>query len=148
MALIVLIDGDPLQARLITDNLGTLGHIVQRATGSWDGLILAHRIRPDLIMVDCGIAQWSEFLTLARTMRGLSRTPILLIASRCPPQYFLRKLAVAGCIAKHFDAAVLVQQVEHLLLQPHVALLADEEPAARATEDWRASELNTDAFSS
>lgn len=115
MALVVLIDADPLQARLITDNLESVGHHVVWAHQGWDGLLSIHRLRPDLIVVDSGVQQWNEVLKVLRKMRGHEAIPAVLIAPRCPPQYELRRLAVAACLAKHFDAQQLVECVQEIL---------------------------------
>jgi DNA-binding response OmpR family regulator len=122
MAIVVLIDGDPLQARLIVDNLGTVGHVVLWARQSWDGLLLTHQVRPDLLIIDSAVPQCFEMLTMLRTMRGLSRLPLLMIANRRPPSYYVKKLALAACIDRHFDAETLVQQVQQLV-QPSLLML-------------------------
>jgi DNA-binding response OmpR family regulator len=129
MAIVVLIDGDPLQARLVVDNLGTVGHVVLWARQSWDGLLLIHRVRPDLVIIDSAVPQYFEMLTILRMMRGLSHLPLLMIASRRPPSYYLKKLAIAACIDKHFDAETLVQQVQHLV-QPSPLVLPRSSRAA------------------
>lgn len=126
MSRVVLIDGDPLQARLIVDNLGTVGHVVLWARQSWDGLLLIHRVWPDLVIADSAVPQCFEMLAILRTMRGLRRVPLLLIASRRPPKLYVKKLAITDCIDRHFDAEALVQQVQAavhptLILLPHAA---------------------------
>jgi DNA-binding response OmpR family regulator len=119
MALIVLIDGDPLQARLVIDNLKSVGHTVLWTTDGWDGLLLAHRVRPNLLIVDCGVAQWTELLTLLRAMRSLRKTPLALITLRRPPEHLLRKWSIATCINRHLDAEALVTTVQQLLHQEY-----------------------------
>lgn len=126
MACVVLIDGDPLQARLIVDNLGTIGHAVLWSRQSWDGLVLIHRSRPELVIVDSAVPQCFEMLTILRAMRGLHRVPLLLIACRRPPKAYVKQLAIADWIARHFDAESLVQQVQAVIqpahmLSPHAA---------------------------
>ena len=115
MALVVLIDADPLQARLITDNLESVGHHVVWAHQVWDALLSIHRLRPDLLVIDSGVPQWNEVLKVLRKMRGLETIPVMLIAARCPTQYELRRLAVTACMDKHFDAQQLVDCVEGIL---------------------------------
>lgn len=115
MSVVMLIDDDPLQARLITDNLETLGHHVLWSRQSWDGLLEIYRVRPDLIILDAAVPQWQEFLTLLRALRGMRTTPLLLIASRCPSQSEMKSLAVAAFLRKHFDAQTLVEHIQHLL---------------------------------
>ena len=70
MACVVLIDGDPLQARLIVDNLATVGHVVLWARQSWDGLLLIHQSQPDLV-----IDAISQVVEAARTGQPLSSAP-------------------------------------------------------------------------
>lgn len=115
MSLVVLIDDDPLQARLITDNLRSVGHNVARAGYEWEGLLLVDQLHPDLVIVDCSLPQWNELLAMLRKVRGVSRTPLMLIASRRPPHYYLKKYAVSTCLEKHFDAADFVRQVDETI---------------------------------
>jgi DNA-binding response OmpR family regulator len=122
MSIVVLIDGDPLQARLVVDNLRTIGHVVLWAQQAWDGLLLIHRIRPDLVITDSAVPQCFDVLTLLRAMRGLSRLPLLLITSHRPPNSCLKKLGISGCIDKHLDAEQLVQQVQCAVRLPALPL--------------------------
>lgn len=115
MALVVLIDSDPLQARVISDNLESVGYHVVWAHQVWDGLLSIHRLRPDLIVVDTGVPQWNEVLRVLRKMRGLEAIPAVLIAARCPAQYELQRLAVTACLEQHFDAQQLVDCVQQIL---------------------------------
>lgn len=126
MSRVVLIDDDPLQARLIVDNLGTVGHVVVWARHSWDGLLLIHRVRPDLVIADSAVLQCCEMLTILREMRSLRQMPLLLIASRRPPKSTIKQLLIADWIDRHFDAEMLVQQVQAVvqpahILSPHAA---------------------------
>lgn len=115
MGLIVLIDGDPLEARLVIDNLKSVGHTVLWTTDGWEGLLLAHRVRPDMLIVEGSVAQWTELLTLVRAMRSLRKTPLALITLRCPPEHLLRKWNIATCIDRHLDAEALVTTVQEVL---------------------------------
>lgn len=112
MAVTVLVDDDALQARVISDNLQMNGHIVLWERTSWTALLVAHRVRPDLIIVDSAVPQTVEFMKLVRMIRGLNRVSLFVIASRRLPQYYLSKLGVSGSIDKPFDAAGLVQEIE------------------------------------
>lgn len=122
MGIVVLLDGDALRARLINDNLATVGHVVLWATQGWDALVLIHRVRPNLVIVDSGLPGYTELLRLLRAMRGLDQVPLMLIASRQPSHYSAQKFALAGWIQKHFDAEELVQQVQRTLAPPVVPL--------------------------
>ena len=118
MRIVVLLDADALRARLINDNLATVGHVVLWSSQSWEGLLLANRVRPNLMIVDSTLPGYTDLLQLLRAMRGLDRVPLLVIASRQPPQYLVQKFALAGWIDSHFDAERLVQQVQSVLAPP------------------------------
>ncbi len=125
MALVALLDRDPLQARVVIDNLEATGHIVLWSQHEWESLLAIHRVHPDLIIVDCAVPQWREFVAVLRKMHGQRHIPLMLIATRQPPRYYLRKLMVAACLERHFDAEALAQLVQRLLLQRPLTL-ADE----------------------
>lgn len=122
MSIVVLLDGDPLQARLIADNLSTVGHTVLWVRHGLEGLVLIHRVRPDLVLADIAVPDCFEVLTLLRALRGLEQTPLLLLASCGPPQYRQQKLAIGGWINKHLDADELIQQVQRILVPPPLRL--------------------------
>ena len=128
MTVSVLIDDDALQARLIVDNLRSIEFTVLWTRQGWDGLVTAHQVRPDLIILDWDVPQALELLVLLRSNRSLSKTCLLLIATRCPPRYYHQKLNVSGCIEKPVDADVLIQQVQRIV-QPAAVALAATRPA-------------------
>ena len=115
MAVIVLITDDVPQGRMIRDNLWPIGHEVLWSYQPWDGVLLAHRVRPDLIIIDCALPRVREALTLLRAVRGLATTPLLLIATQRLPRYYLEKLAVSDCIGQPLDAELFVQQVQRVI---------------------------------
>jgi DNA-binding response OmpR family regulator len=114
MAVTLLIDDDPLQARLIIDNLSMTGHKVLWTRQCWESLLTVHSVRPDLVLVDCAVPQWVELLTLLRAIRNFSKTPVLLVCVRRPSHYYLKKLDIASCIDKPFSAEALVEQVQRI----------------------------------
>jgi DNA-binding response OmpR family regulator len=125
MAIVALLDRDPLQARVITDNLEAMDHTVLWSRHEWEALLAIHRVHPDLIIVDCALPQWYEFVTVLRKMHGQRFIPLILIAAHRPPPYYLRKLTVAACLDRHFDAEALAQLVQHLLIEHRLAPAAD-----------------------
>jgi DNA-binding response OmpR family regulator len=136
MAVVALIDADPLQARLITDNLRSVGHIVVWAERGWDGLVLVYNIRPDMVIVDCDVPQWRDLLHILRSMRTFSTVPRILIAGRAPSAYSLHQLGVTHCIERYFNAEDFVDQIQMMLAQqgvPSSAMLR-EAPAKETPE--------------
>lgn len=115
MAVILLIDNDPLQSRLVTDNLRLSGHAVLCAKQEWEGLWLSYSVRPDLIIIGSTPSRSVEILTLLRAMRGLAKTPVLLITSDQLSMYHLTKLGVASCVDKSIDPEVLLQHTHRLI---------------------------------
>ena len=115
MAAIVLISHDVHHARMILDKLRPIGHDVWWKRRGWDGLLLAHRVQPDLIVVDCALPQVVDALILLRDLRSVARTRLLLVAPHLLPQHYLKKFAASACIDQPFDAEILVQQVQYLL---------------------------------
>ncbi|WP_026369876.1 response regulator [Kallotenue papyrolyticum] len=116
MAIVLLLDRDPLQTRVIGHNLESLGHHVLCAQQEWEGLVAINRVHPDLVVLDCSLPRWRELLRLLRKLQGCQTTPLLLIAPHCPPRYYLRKFTVGAWLHRHFAAEELVCAVQTLLL--------------------------------
>lgn len=115
MAMIALLDDDPLQARLIIDNLTMMNYNVLWAQQCWEGLLIVHRVRPDLVLLDCAVPQWIEFVTMLRALRGFRKIPVLLICANRPPSSLCKKLGIVGYIEKSFSAETLVEQVQQVI---------------------------------
>jgi len=113
--MILLVDADQLQARLIADNLTLIGHQVTRTQRGWDTLIAATGSQPDLIIIDCAVAKAYELVCLLRSIRKLSRTPILLIALERPSYDFMKKMGISGWIDQPLNTMVLIERIQSLL---------------------------------
>jgi DNA-binding response OmpR family regulator len=87
MSSVLVVDDDPMIADLVAFKLGPLGYDIQTAPDGLSGLELAHRIHPDLIMVDWMMPQMSgvEFCRLARDCE-LAEIPIILMTARTDPE--------------------------------------------------------------
>src|SRR3712207_779521 len=99
---------------MIEDNLRTIGHAVLRASNGWDGLVIAQKAQPDLLIIDCELPDVLDFLILVRALRSLRRTSVLLLSVQRPSPCFQRKFAITDYIEKPFDAAVLVGKAKVL----------------------------------
>lgn len=115
MAVVCLLDDDPLQARFIIDNVHTTSHTVVWTRHSWDALLTMQRVRPNLLVVDCDVPQWVEFLTVLRTTRSFGTTPAVLLCAQAPAHYYVRKLGITKTIAKPFGAAALIEHISAVL---------------------------------
>jgi PAS domain S-box-containing protein len=117
---VLIVNDDPDQLRLMSSLLGKAGYAVMTAVDGLDGLNLARRERPDLVISDVTMPHMDglEFCRELRADTALKTVPILLVTA-------LQKdtdSAVAGLQAGAddylefpFDSARLVAKVSRLL---------------------------------
>jgi DNA-binding response OmpR family regulator len=74
-----------------------------------------YRIRPDLIIIACGLSSALDLVSLIRTMRGLCGTPVIMITSRQPSRYYMEKLRVAYWMEKPVEPGALLRQVRRIV---------------------------------
>ncbi|MCW5874106.1 MAG: response regulator [Anaerolineales bacterium] len=79
MSKILVVEDMPDSAELAAQILRRYGHEVVIAATGEDGLILANKYRPDLIVYDYWLPDIDarSFLTRLRAMAGLEHTPVL-----------------------------------------------------------------------
>lgn len=104
-----------LKATLMTRNY----EILTAGAGD-EGLEIAERERPDLILCDLMMPRVSglEFLKRMRKSQKIRDTPIIIIsaigASDRPPEYWVRTLGVDDYLQKPFDPLDLLGRVEYI----------------------------------
>jgi DNA-binding response OmpR family regulator len=81
MAKILLIDDDALLRRSIKYQLEQIGHTVMTCDSGEEGLLLARREKPNLILLDIGLPD-RDGLEIARTLQHEMVVPIIFITGR------------------------------------------------------------------
>ena len=116
MARIVLIEDDVEIRRLVADALASQGHDVESAAVALDGLQLAVKGSPDLVVMDLGLPDL-DGSELLRMIRAVSEVPIIVITARGADEVVVSTLdsGADDYLVKPFSVAQLEARVRALL---------------------------------
>jgi len=81
MARVVLVEDDVEMRRLVAETLADQGHDVESASAGMEGLELAVKSQPDLVLLDLGLPDL-DGTDLLRMIRSVSRVPVIVITAR------------------------------------------------------------------
>jgi len=116
---ILYVEDDPSNRLLVRRILEAEGYSITEAVTGYDGLEVAARLKPDLILLDINLPEMDGY-DLARRFRetpGLQRVPILALTANVMKGDRERTLA-AGCngyIQKPIDVDRLPEQIRAAL---------------------------------
>ena len=112
---ILIIEDEPNQADLIQFNLEQDGYDVYTAKDGEEGLIKAHEILPDLILLDWMIPKMSgpDVCRKIRKSQHIKETPIIMISAKSEEQdkIFGLDLGVDDYISKPYSIKELLARV-------------------------------------
>ncbi|HJL18376.1 MAG TPA: response regulator [Sandaracinaceae bacterium LLY-WYZ-13_1] len=122
MARVLVVEDDPISAKMIRDFLSAHGHPTVVATTGPEGVSSFVREEPDLMIVDVALPKKNGFevcFEVKRTERG-QRTPLLLMSavyrdSDHAARYAQDDLRAQGYLVKPFDLRDLLARVEELV---------------------------------
>lgn len=116
MAQIVLIEDDVDIRRLVAEALAAQGHDVESAAVALDGLQLAVKGNPDLVIMDLGLPDL-DGTELLRMIRAVSQVPIVVITARGADDVVVRTLdsGADDYLVKPFSVAQLEARVRAIL---------------------------------
>ena len=116
MAQIVLIEDDVEIRRLVADALASQGHDVESAGVALEGLNLAVKGNPDLIVMDLGLPDL-DGSELLKMIRAVSQVPIIVITARGADEVVVRTLDAGAddYLVKPFSVSQLEARVRALL---------------------------------
>lgn len=126
-SLILLIEDEPQMRRFLTATLRAHDyHVVQAATAR-DGLAQAAGRNPDLILLDLGLPD-ADGLDVARAVRRVARTPIIVLSARGKEQDKVAALDLGAddYLTKPFGVPELLARMRVALR--HAAVPADAPP--------------------
>ena len=121
MARILIADDDELIAELASEVLIDVGHACGWVTSAEDAWEVAHKRRPDILLLDQGLPGMSG-ITLLRKLRGSAQfydLPVVMFTALSGP----KEEAVAICaraqdfIRKPFDPGHLVTRIARVLIK-------------------------------
>ena len=116
MAQVVLIEDDVEIRRLVADALAAQGHDVESAGAALEGLELAVKGKPDLVVMDLGLPDL-DGTELLRMIRAVSQVPIIVITARGADDVVVRTLdsGADDYLVKPFSVSQLEARVRALL---------------------------------
>ena len=116
MAQVVLIEDDVEIRRLVADALAAQGHDVESAGAALEGLELAVKGKPDLVVMDLGLPDL-DGTELLRMIRAVSQVPIIVITARGADEVVVRTLdsGADDYLVKPFSVSQLEARVRALL---------------------------------
>lgn len=111
---ILIVDDDPAILETVSDILSEEGYPVARTASSLEGLALAERLAPALILLDMRMPQLDGWQFARRLRdRGLT-TPIIVMTAAQDAVGWASEIDAAGVLAKPFDLLDLLDVVERL----------------------------------
>jgi DNA-binding response OmpR family regulator len=113
---IVLIEDDVDIRRLVADALAAEGHDVESAATAMNGLELAVRNAPGLVVMDLGLPDL-DGNELLRMIRAVSQVPVMVITARGADEAVVRTLDAGAddYLVKPFSVAQLLARVRAIL---------------------------------
>ena len=113
-ATVLAVDDDPVTLGLLRASFEIEGYRVLTAANGVEGLALARRERPDVVILDV-VMPGPDGLTVARALKAdeaTARTPVLVLSARAQARDVARGLAVADdYVTKPFDPLDLLERV-------------------------------------
>jgi DNA-binding response OmpR family regulator len=117
---LLLIDDDALMRRSLAYNLERAGYHVQTEANAEDGIALAGRERPDLVVLDIGLPGM-DGLEAVRIFRSKLNLPVIFLTARRREldEVLGLELGADDYITKPFDLDVLVAHIKAVLRRAH-----------------------------
>jgi two-component system KDP operon response regulator KdpE len=145
MARIVLVEDDVEIRRLVADALAAQGHDVDSAGIALEGLQLAVKGDPDLVVMDLGLPDL-DGSELLRMIRSVSQVPVIVITARGADEVVVRTLDAGAddYLVKPFSVAQLEARVRALLRRGPAAEAGAQIKVGGLTIDPAAREVSLD----
>ena len=114
---ILIVDDDELLRRSVAFSLEKNGYRVSTAASAEDALGMAHRDRPDLILLDIGLPGGMDGLEALRLFETQDNIPVIFLTARRREldEVLGLRLGADDYITKPFDPDVLLARVEVIL---------------------------------
>jgi len=138
---ILIVDDDELLRRSVAFSLGKNGYRVSTAASAEDALGMAHRDRPDLILLDIGLPGGMDGLEALRLFDAQGNIPVIFLTARRREldEVLGLKMGADDYITKPFDPDVLLAHIEAVLRRSQSAA-----PTLAAPKTLRVGDLVID----
>jgi DNA-binding response OmpR family regulator len=145
MARVVLVEDDIEIRRLVAEALSAQGHDVESAAAALEGLELAVKGKPDLVVMDLGLPDL-DGTELLRMIRAVSEVPIIVITARGADEVVVKTLdsGADDYLVKPFSVAQLEARVRALLRRGSAATSDETIQVGRLRIDSAAREATLD----
>ena len=110
---ILVVDDESMLVDLLQMRLEANGYEVERAYDGNEGLSKAEKTRPDLIILDIGMAGMDGYTMLKELRRreGLKDTKVIMLTASGKMREVFEKEGISDYITKPFEAEVLLASV-------------------------------------
>jgi two-component system KDP operon response regulator KdpE len=127
-ALILVIEDDPYLRQYLSTTLRSHGYGVEEATTWEEGRAKAHKLAPDVLLLDLGLPD-GDGLSLARDLRATSRVPIIVVSARGREEdkVLALDMGVDDYVTKPFGSSELLARIRVALR--HSAEVSGPPPA-------------------
>jgi DNA-binding response OmpR family regulator len=145
MSRVVLIEDDVEIRRLVAEALSEQGHDVESAVTAMDGLQLAIKRDPDLVVMDLGLPDL-DGIELLRMIRSISEVPIIVITARGEDDMVVKTLDAGAddYLTKPFSLTQLEARVRAVLRRGSMATTEGPIRVADLTVDAASREATID----
>jgi DNA-binding response OmpR family regulator len=145
MSRVVLIEDDVEIRRLVAEALSEQGHDVESAVMAMDGLQLAIKRDPDLVVMDLGLPDL-DGIELLRMIRSISEVPIIVITARGEDDMVVKTLDAGAddYLTKPFSLTQLEARVRAVLRRGSMATTEGPIRVADLTVDAASREATID----
>jgi two-component system, OmpR family, response regulator VicR len=114
---VLLVEDEPLLARITRDSLESRGFEVRHAADGREGLMLYEEIRPDILVLDVMMPQMDGFRMAAELRKRDKLVPIIFLTARSQVEDVIKGFEIGGndYLRKPFSMEELIVRIKALV---------------------------------
>jgi DNA-binding response OmpR family regulator len=118
---VLVVDDDPDSRSLLEMALSSAGYRVLSASNGAEGLAVARRVHPAVILLDLMMPIMDGYAFRAAQLREaeLAAIPVICVSGRHDAAAAARELQMADCVVKPFVLDTIVERVAALTARTH-----------------------------
>ena len=120
MALILVVEDDPNQARLYSTELAAVGHEVVTARDGREAMDAVDEHRPDLVVMDISMPGMDGIECMSRLLSQDNRLPVILNTAYATYEDNFRSWSADAYVVKSSDLTELKQAIDSVLQEREV----------------------------
>jgi two-component system, cell cycle response regulator DivK len=122
MSLILIVEDNPRNMKLVRDVLQVKGHETLEATNAEDGIVLATERKPDLVLMDIQLPGMNgiDALRVLRSQPATDRIPVIAVTASVMQQdrKLITEAGFDAYVGKPITLAEFLKAVNDLLARP------------------------------